>query len=175
MLIRLLKDLRIRFPGFEPLTPWILDLLVLILILNLIPVPILIPIPAGVGILPQAGVPLSLPPQFPLFSPLQGHYAVMNNPTRQPLALNVAYRSVASLPPQKFPLWLHFPDKTTGISLGDKPSSFLVVFFCWKNSVFNPECPVAGGACRSWRPGCSCLAPWGSRTPVRAGTSACTP
>lgn len=110
VLIRLLKDLRIRFPGFEPLTPWILDLLVGAADVDLIP------IPAGVGILTPGWDSPVLPALIAVRFPLQGHYAVMNNPTRQPLALNIAYRSVAPFLPQEFPLRLHFPDKTAGIS-----------------------------------------------------------
>ncbi|KAM7029118.1 interleukin enhancer-binding factor 2 isoform 2-T2 [Acridotheres tristis] len=85
VLIRLLKDLRIRFPGFEPLTPWILDLLV-----GVADGPI--PILAGIGIFTSGWDCSVLPALIPVPFPLQGHYAVMNNPTRQPLALNIAYR-----------------------------------------------------------------------------------
>jgi len=89
VLIRLLKDLRIRFPGFEPLTPWILDLLVSARGGTLMPCQACRSQRVAPGFL--CSHPTSL---FP-FSPPQGHYAVMNNPTRQPLALNIAYRSVA--------------------------------------------------------------------------------
>lgn len=79
VLIRLLKDLRQRFSGFEPLTAWILDLLVSLL-------PVLLD---GGGLVLVAMVTEPVPDAVPC---PQGHHAVMNNPSRQPLALNVAYR-----------------------------------------------------------------------------------
>lgn len=100
VLIRLLKDLRLRFPGFEPLTPWILDLLVrppvwrvtVLTFENSLWLHVhLKPWVLGRCLYSCTCIPLVMRLVSVLF---QGHSAVMNNPSRQPLSLNVAYRLV---------------------------------------------------------------------------------
>lgn len=76
------------------------------------------------GILtPQAGILPVLPALIPVPCPLfQGHYAVMNNPTRQPLALNIAYRCV-EFPPRNSHCGSVFLIKPLGSRRGDESSS----------------------------------------------------
>ncbi|KAG0713581.1 Interleukin enhancer-binding factor 2 [Chionoecetes opilio] len=112
VLIRLLRDLRGRFEGFEPLSPWMLDLLVskvkmgtyvtlhvasVLISVALDFEPVVRVYAGGVGGRPAVAWEDRVLEGCWSFSIPQAHYAILNNPSRQALPINSAFRRCLQL------------------------------------------------------------------------------